>query len=205
VSKREHELSFSTHPLTLFSSQSDLFPTRILDTPSLACCSMLECQVRMSKKALVSTNEAHQQRRLSGKLTAETLLIGHIVDKQDTHGTSVVCSSNCSEPLLSSSIPLHRKPLVSTGHTMYAWFLCPLTICNLILLPSSSIVRILKSIPIVVMNDGVHASSQNRSKRHDFPTPTKIGKRKEMDEQGKIKLRTGSVHSTYRNLQSAEV
>lgn len=33
---------------TLFSSQSDLFPTRILLTPSLACCSMFECHVRMS-------------------------------------------------------------------------------------------------------------------------------------------------------------
>ena len=32
-------------------------------------------------------------------------------------------------------------------------------------------VRILKSIPMVVMNEGVHASSQNRRSRHDFPTP----------------------------------
>lgn len=41
-------------------------------------------------------------------------------------------------------------------------------------LPSSSIVRILKSIPIVVMKDGVHASSQNRSRRHDLPTPVNM-------------------------------
>ena len=65
-----------------------------------------------------------------------------------------------------------------------------LTICSLIRLPSSSTVRILKSIPIVlheaenvsragakralqahVMKDGVHASSQKRRRRHDFPTP----------------------------------
>lgn len=65
------------------------------------------------------------------------------------------------------------------------------TICSLILLPSSSIVRILlrtrsacphilvtrardsthKSIPIVVIKDGVHESSQNRKSRHDLPTP----------------------------------
>lgn len=31
--------------------------------------------------------------------------------------------------------------------------------------------RTLKSIPMVVMNDGVQASSQNRSRRHDLPTP----------------------------------
>jgi len=39
-------------------------------------------------------------------------------------------------------------------------------------LPSTSIVRILKSMPMVVMNDGVHASSQKRNNRHDLPTPT---------------------------------
>ena len=38
-------------------------------------------------------------------------------------------------------------------------------------LPSSSIVLILKSIPMVVMKDVVKASSQKRSKRHDLPTP----------------------------------
>lgn len=45
------------------------------------------------------------------------------------------------------------------------------TICSFIRFPSSSIVRILKSMPIVVINEGVHASSQKRSKRHDLPTP----------------------------------
>lgn len=37
--------------------------------------------------------------------------------------------------------------------------------------PSSSMVRILKSIPMVVMKLGVQASSQNRRSRHDLPTP----------------------------------
>lgn len=32
-------------------------------------------------------------------------------------------------------------------------------------------VRILKSIPMVVMNDGVNESSLNRNRQHDFPTP----------------------------------
>ena len=41
-------------------------------------------------------------------------------------------------------------------------------------LPSSSIVRILKSMPMVVMKEGVQASSQKRSRRHDFPTPAQI-------------------------------
>ena len=67
-----------------------------------------------------------------------------------------------------------------------------LTICSLILFPSSSIVLILlrsqrslaglgsnasthKSMPMVVMNDGVHESSQNLRRRHDLPTP--VGER----------------------------
>jgi len=35
--------------MTLLSFQSDLFPIRILFTPSEACCSMLECHVRISR------------------------------------------------------------------------------------------------------------------------------------------------------------
>jgi len=45
------------------------------------------------------------------------------------------------------------------------------TIWSLMRLPSSSIVRILKSIPIVVIKEGVHASSQKRRRRQDLPTP----------------------------------
>lgn len=44
-------------------------------------------------------------------------------------------------------------------------------------LPSSSIVRILKSIPIVVIKDGVHASSQKRRRRQDLPTPDNLRNR----------------------------
>jgi len=50
---------------------------------------------------------------------------------------------------------------------------CPAVshICNFTRLPSSSIVRILKSIPIVVMKEGVKESSLKRSKQQDLPTP----------------------------------
>lgn len=50
---------------------------------------------------------------------------------------------------------------------------CPAVsqICNLTRLPSSSIVLILKSMPIVVMKEGVKESSLKRSKQQDLPTP----------------------------------
>ena len=44
-------------------------------------------------------------------------------------------------------------------------------ICSFTRLPSSSIVRILKSIPMVVIKDGVKESSLKRSRQHDLPTP----------------------------------
>lgn len=44
-------------------------------------------------------------------------------------------------------------------------------ICSLTRLLSSSMVRILKSMPMVVMNEGVKLSSEKRSRQHDLPTP----------------------------------
>ena len=44
-------------------------------------------------------------------------------------------------------------------------------ICSFTRLPSSSIVRILKSMPMVVMNEGVNESSLKRNRQHDLPTP----------------------------------
>lgn len=44
-------------------------------------------------------------------------------------------------------------------------------ICSFTRLPSSSIVRILKSMPMVVIKDGVNESSLKRSRQHDLPTP----------------------------------
>ena len=48
-------------------------------------------------------------------------------------------------------------------------------ICSLIRLPSNSIVLILKSIPIVVINDGVNESSLKRNNKHDLPTRQSYG------------------------------
>lgn len=44
-------------------------------------------------------------------------------------------------------------------------------ICSLTRFPSSSMVLILKSMPMVVMKDGVKESSLKRSRQHDLPTP----------------------------------
>lgn len=44
-------------------------------------------------------------------------------------------------------------------------------ICSFTRLPSSSIVLILKSMPIVVMKEGVKESSLKRSRQQDLPTP----------------------------------
>jgi len=44
-------------------------------------------------------------------------------------------------------------------------------ICSFTFFPSNSIVRILKSMPMVVMNEGVKESSLNRRRQHDLPTP----------------------------------
>lgn len=44
-------------------------------------------------------------------------------------------------------------------------------ICSLTRLPSSSMVLILKSMPMVVMKEGVNESSLKRSRQHDLPTP----------------------------------
>jgi hypothetical protein len=50
---------------------------------------------------------------------------------------------------------------------------CPAVsqICSLTRFPSSSMVLILKSMPMVVMKDGVKESSLKRRRQHDFPTP----------------------------------
>jgi hypothetical protein len=44
-------------------------------------------------------------RQPDSKRTVETLLICDVVDKEDTHGTSVVSSCNGAEALLSCGIP----------------------------------------------------------------------------------------------------
>lgn len=50
---------------------------------------------------------------------------------------------------------------------------CPAVsqIWSLMVLPSNSMVRILKSTPIVEMYDSVYVSSANLKRRQDLPTP----------------------------------
>lgn len=50
---------------------------------------------------------------------------------------------------------------------------CPAVshICSFTRFPSSSIVLILKSMPMVVMKEGVKESSLKRRRQHDLPTP----------------------------------
>jgi len=50
-------------------------------------------------------------------------------------------------------------------------------------------VRILKSMPMVVMNEGVNESSLKRSRQHDFPTP--VAYEEQFDEKVVI---PGSSH-----------
>ena len=85
---------------------------------------------------------------------------------------------------LTSCIPLRKRSITHAKQYRSSMR----TICSLIRFPSSSIVRILlhtnqledrlgdrgspyKSMPIVVMKEGVHESSQKRRRRHDLPTP----------------------------------
>lgn len=104
--------------------------------------------------------------------TVERAVVGHIVYQQDTHCTAVVSGGDSAETLLTSGVPLKQTRVPVSENSIDNEN--TLTICNFIRLPSSSIVRILKSMPIVVIKEGVHASSQNLSRRQDFPTPIKV-------------------------------
>ena len=83
-------------------------------------------------------------------------------------------------------------------------------ICSLIFFPSISIVRILKSMPIVVMKDGVNWSSLNRRRRHDLPTPKHTAasvcepKSHRPDPGGQCNVKKGG-ESCYRYLRSKAV
>ena len=102
--------------------------------------------------------------------TVKRPLVRHIVHEEDAHGAAVVCRRDSPEPLLACSVPLPRAYEISETSGNGSG-LRKRTIWSLIRLPSSSIVRILKSMPMVVMKEGVQASSQNRRSRQDFPTP----------------------------------
>ena len=91
---------------TRFSSQSHLFPIRILLTPSLACCSTFENQVGMSAKTRRLARGKRGRGKSHGvKRTIEALLVRHVVDKQNTHGSTVVGGGDGAEALLACGIP----------------------------------------------------------------------------------------------------
>ena len=105
--KRMPSSSASSQPCSSvtarLSVQSDLLPIRILLTPSEACCSMFECQVRMSNEPWVLTSG---EIKGNGLRTVERALIRDIVYQKNTHCSTVICCSNCSKSLLACSIPL---------------------------------------------------------------------------------------------------
>jgi hypothetical protein len=49
--------------------------------------------------------EKGEEGEREGKRTIETLLIRHIINQQNAHGTTVISGSNGTETLLTSSIP----------------------------------------------------------------------------------------------------
>ena len=94
----------------LLSVQSNLLPMRILFTPSDACCSILECQVRISGVVVTENGILVKLREGSGHLywtlTVERLLVRNIVNQQNAHGSTVVRCCNCPKPLLTGCVPL---------------------------------------------------------------------------------------------------
>lgn len=106
------------------------------------------------------------------KLTVEGALISNVVNKQDAHRTTVVCCRDRSKPLLACADIPKSAIVPTTLHSIEGPSIPAVSqICSFTRFPSSSIVLILKSIPIVVMKLGVKLSSLNRSRQHDLPTP----------------------------------
>lgn len=87
----------------------------------------------------------------------ERSLVCDVVRQDNAHGSTIVGRGYRAESLLA------RRVLELRGKYTQ--------ICSLIRLPSSSIVLILKSMPMVVIKDGVKESSEKRKRRQDFPTP----------------------------------
>lgn len=113
----------------------------------------------LSKKnreaALVTDLGPRRQGRCWG---AQQYLVGDIIHHDDAVGPPVVAGSDGPEALLPSCVPLHG----GSGRGRSARVSCalalprqsgrpPLTIWSLMVLPSSSMVRILKSTPMVLM------------------------------------------------------
>ena len=92
-----------------FSSQSHLLPIRILLTPSVACCSTFENQVRISSVCQLS---AAPRIWCRGGHTVKRALVSDIIYQQYTHSTSVICRRDCPESFLPRGVPyLQLDPL----------------------------------------------------------------------------------------------
>ena len=80
----------------------------------------------------------------------EAVHVGDIVDNADAVCTAVVGRGNGPESFLAGSVPL-RSPISAYVICISCVCIRYLTICSFTVLPSSSIVRILKSTPMVEM------------------------------------------------------
>lgn len=89
----------------LFSSQSHLFPMSILWTPSLACCSTLLNQVRISVNSLISKHFKWKRAKDVRFLTVKWTLICDIINKEYAHCSPVISRRNRPKPFLPSRIP----------------------------------------------------------------------------------------------------
>jgi hypothetical protein len=89
---------------TRLSVQSDLFPISILLTPSAACCSMFECQLRISEPSIVK----YFYNLKIVRPTIKRTFIGDIVDEKNSHCTAIISGCYRTEAFLASSIPLQR-------------------------------------------------------------------------------------------------
>lgn len=123
----------ATSPTFLSSSQSHLLPIRILLTPSVACCSTFECQVRMSADdgGWLSDQPTCQRLNCPSQLTVcmfpfpaayilcppqrtqtptvEAAFVGQVKDEQNPHRTPVVGGGDCPEAFLAGGVPLRPR------------------------------------------------------------------------------------------------
>ncbi len=74
----------------------------------------------------------------------EAFQVGDVVNDDNSVSSAIVTGSDCSKAVLTGSVPLKATKLKKV-------FFFLLTMCNLIVLPSASTLRILKSTPMVLM------------------------------------------------------
>jgi len=129
-------------------------------------------------------------------LTIERTCVGDIIHQQDALSSTPIEFGDRPEPRLSGcQIPLGKKHTYKQGSNQKTTSAIRTT-CNLIRVPSISIVRIMKSTPILPTKDVVQGSPQNLRMRHDFPTPVARVSALSLEEFGSW--------STYQSLQRAK-